>query len=311
MGLGLRAPNVEDDPMLDVRGVSKRYGSLVANDEVTFRVPPGRMVGFVGPNGAGKSTTMRSIMGLVAYDAGSITWRGDPMDGERLNRVGYLPEQRGLYPKMKIGEQVAYFAELKGLGAAVARQRTTDLLGDLGLADRLDDPLHKLSHGNQQRVQLAVALVTDPELLILDEPFNGLDPVAAETLHEVLAGRVAAGAAVLFSSHQLELVERICDELVVIADGRIRATGTIDSVRAERGRPRAVIRLERADSSLLDALDGLTILAHGERSATVALDDDRELDGLLARARQAGPILDLRWELPPLSELFADLVTTS
>ena len=232
--------------MLKIRGLTKSFGPTMAVREVDLSVEPGRMVGFVGPNGAGKSTTMRSVMRLVEPDGGTITWCGRPVDAATLERVGYLPEQRGLYPKMAIAEQVAYFAELKGLPHRQARTRAEDLLGELGLADRLGEKLHKLSHGNQQRVQLAVALACDPELLILDEPFNGLDPVAAKTLQAVLEERVADGAAVLFSSHQLELVERVCDELAVIIAGRIEAAGPIEEVKSRRGTRRAFVRVDRA-----------------------------------------------------------------
>ncbi len=247
-------------------------------------------------------------MGLVEPDAGTIAWKGGPVDANALRRVGYLPEQRGLYPKMPIAEQVSYFAQLKGLTRSEARANAERLLEDLGLGDRLDDQLQKLSHGNQQRVQLAVALANDPELLILDEPFNGLDPVAAETLHEVLVERVRSGVAVLFSSHQLDLVERVCDELVIIVAGRIEASGTVEGVRGERGRHRAVITVDRPLMPLIETLDGLTVLAHTTRSATVDLGSELEIEDLLARARRAGPLLDVRYELPPLTELFADLV---
>ena len=183
--------------MLRIDGLTKRYGPVLAVDDVSLGVEPGRMVGFVGPNGAGKSTTMRAIFGLVAPDAGTITWHGDIVGRDQHRRFGYMPEQRGLYPKMAIAEQVAYFAELKGIRRRPARKRAEELLGSLGLGDRATDPLEKLSHGNQQRVQLAASLANDPDLLVLDEPFSGLDPVAVETLNEVLVERVAAGAGAL------------------------------------------------------------------------------------------------------------------
>ena len=298
----------DNDVMLEISGLTKTYGQIAAVQDVDLSVAAGRLVGFVGPNGAGKSTTMRSVMRLVKPDAGTITWNGEVVDSSVLSKTGYLPEQRGLYPKMAIAEQVAYFAQMKGLKRRDARDRAEKLLGELGLGDRLGDHLQKLSHGNQQRVQLAVALACDPELLILDEPFNGLDPVAATTLQRVLEERVRNGAAVLFSSHQLDLVERVCDEVAIIVDGRIEAIGTVDAVKAERGHRRAVIRVDDQAIPLVEALEGFQIESHTARSATITLESDRDLEALLAKARRAGPVVDLRYELPPLGELFADLV---
>ena len=297
--------------MLRIEGLTKRYGPVVAVDDLSLRVDPGRMVGFVGPNGAGKSTTMRSIFGLVVPDAGSITWSGREVDRQLRTRFGYMPEQRGLYPKMPIAEQVAFFAELQQVERGRARASAEELLVALGLGDRLGDPLEKLSHGNQQRVQLAVSLANDPELLVLDEPFSGLDPVAVETLQLVLVERVAAGAGVLFSSHQLDLVERLCDEIVVIADGRVRASGTIGEVRAEAGVRYVEVEVEHPRMPLAEALVGLELARVEERSATVVVASDAELGAVVERARQAGTVTRLDYDLPSLTERFTDIVGPS
>lgn len=289
--------------MLQITNLTKRYGDLVAVDGVSLSVPAGRIVGFVGPNGAGKSTTMRSIFGLVAPDDGQISWNGRPIDTDAVARFGYMPEQRGLYPKMKVGEQISYFAELKGVDRKTARERTEAILGDLDLVDRIDDPLEKLSHGNQQRVQLAVSLVTEPELLILDEPFNGLDPVAVETLNQVLRDRVSSGAGVLFSSHQLDLVERICDELVVIVGGQVRAAGSVAGVRAASGTRLCTIEVDRPTVPLADVIDA-PILASTTRSVVVEVADEGDLEGLLASARQAGTLSRFDYDLPSLQHAF-------
>ncbi|MEL6985859.1 MAG: ATP-binding cassette domain-containing protein, partial [Actinomycetota bacterium] len=283
--------------MLQITNLTKRYGDLLAVDGVSLSVPAGRIVGFVGPNGAGKSTTMRSIFGLVAPDDGQIMWHGRPIDADAVARIGYMPEQRGLYPKMKVGEQIAYFAELKGVDRRTARERTGKILADLNLADRIDDPLEKLSHGNQQRVQLAVSLVTEPELLILDEPFNGLDPVAVETLNQVLRERVSRGVGVLFSSHQLDLVERICDELVVIVGGRVRAAGTVASVRAASGTRLCTIEVDRPIVPLADVIQA-PVLSSTTRSVVVEVTDEADLEGLLTRAKQAGTLSRFDYDLP-------------
>ena len=296
----------DDQPMLQITDLSKRYGPVVAVDGVSLAVPRGRIVGFVGPNGAGKSTTMRSIFGLVAPDAGAITWDGAPVDRSALARFGYMPEQRGLYPKMKVAEQIAFFAELKGVDRDTARTRAAQILDALDLTDRADDPLEKLSHGNQQRVQLAVSLVTEPELLVLEEPFNGLDPVAVETLQAVLRERVARGVGVLFSSHQLDLVERICDELVVIVDGTVRAAGTVAEVRGASGIRLCTIEVDRPLAPLADAIDA-PVVASSTRSVTVQVADDAHLDQLLAQARAVGRIARFDYDLPSLQDAFTTI----
>jgi ABC-2 type transport system ATP-binding protein len=296
---------------LSITGLTKRYGPILAVDDVSLAVAPGRLVGFVGPNGAGKSTTMRSVFGLVEPDAGSIAWNGSPVGRPQLDRFGYLPEQRGLYPKMPVAEQVAFFAQLKGLGRREASGRAETLLASLGLGDRLGEPLERLSHGNQQRVQLAVALANDPDLLVLDEPFSGLDPVAVDTLEVVLRARVEAGAGVLFSSHQLDLVERLCDEIVIIVDGRIQATGTVRQVRAGAGFRRVLIEVDRPTEPLDRALADLDLIDAGHSAATIRVGSDAEVGPLLDRVRRLGPVVRLDYDHPSLTDQFASIVDRS
>jgi ABC-2 type transport system ATP-binding protein len=181
---------------------------------------------------------MRIILGVLSADSGGVTWQGRPLSREDRQRFGYMPEERGLYPKMTVADQVVYLGRLHGMSAADARKRTAVLLERLELGGRENDPVEKLSLGNQQRVQIAAALVHDPDLLVLDEPFSGLDPLAADTVVAVLRERAALGAGVLFSSHQLDLVERLCDDLVIIADGTIRAAGSRSYLRDQYALPR-------------------------------------------------------------------------
>ncbi len=213
--------------------------SASALDGVSISAAPGEIVGLVGRNGAGKTTTMRSIMGIVVPDSGTVTWDGRPVGREERLRFGYMPEERGLYPQMRLADQVAYFGRLHGMDDAAARGAAAAWLERLGLAERSADKLIALSHGNQQRVQLAVALVHAPELLVLDEPFAGLDPEAIDSLTEVLRELAAAGAAILFSSHQLELVERICRRVEILDSGRVLASGTLRELRRRLPRPGA------------------------------------------------------------------------
>ncbi|MGH1504272.1 MAG: ABC transporter ATP-binding protein [Acidimicrobiales bacterium] len=293
--------------MLQITDLTKRFGEVQAADGVTLSVPKGRIVGFVGPNGAGKSTTMRSIFGLVDPDGGTITWDGRPLGPDDRSRFGYMPEQRGLYAKMGIVEQTAYFARLKGRSASDATARATELLTELGLGDRLDDPLEKLSHGNQQRVQLAVSLVHEPELAVLDEPFNGLDPLAVARLEEFLATLAANGTAVLFSSHQLDLVEKICQDVVIIAAGRVRAAGSLDELRSSSGRRHVTIRVERPLEPLSDLFAGQRLSSASTREVVVDIDDESELDALLATARSAGQVSVFSYEPPSLGDIFEEV----
>ncbi|WP_432558832.1 ABC transporter ATP-binding protein [Granulicoccus sp. GXG6511] len=223
--------------MISVRKVNRSFGSAQVLRDVSFAIRPGMLTGFVGGNGAGKTTTMRIILGVLALDSGSVEVDGQPITEDYRANIGYIPEERGLYPKMKVIDQLVYLGRLHGLSAREARGRGAELLERLGLGDRMGDPLEALSLGNQQRAQIAAALVHDPVALILDEPFSGLDPLAVETTLGVLRTAADAGAPVLFSSHQLDLVERLCDELVIIAGGEIRANGTREDLLADAAEP--------------------------------------------------------------------------
>lgn len=230
--------------VLRLDGVDRSFGDRRVLQNVSFDVAAGRMTGFVGGNGAGKTTTMRIILGVLAPDAGEITWQGAPLSRRARQRFGYMPEERGLYPKMSVRDQVAYLGRLHGMTAAAAQRNTDALLERVGLAERGDDLLETLSLGNQQRAQIAAALVHDPEVLVLDEPFSGLDPLAVDTVVAVLRERAAAGAPVLFSSHQLDVVERLCDDLVIIGGGVIRAAGSREELRATYTVPRYELVVE-------------------------------------------------------------------
>ena len=221
--------------MLALQGLSRRFGDVVALDDLGFRVPRGQLHGFVGPNGAGKTTAMRIVLGVLEPDAGSVSWDDRPVTTETRAGFGYMPEERGLYPKMRVADQLTYMARLHGLDAGAARSAAVDWIERLGLADRADTRVEELSLGNQQRVQLGAALVHSPALLVLDEPFSGLDPGGVDVLAEVLAERARDGAAVVFSSHQLELVERLCDAVSIVNNGRLVASGEVAGLRARHG----------------------------------------------------------------------------
>ena len=294
--------------MLEIKDLSKRYGDVVALDGASFTARPGRIVGFLGPNGAGKTTTMRCIFGLATPDKGETLWHGQPIDRVTRLRFGYMPEQRGLYPRMRVGEQLSYFAQHHGMPAKEAAAATSRWLARLGLADRERDKLEALSHGNQQRVQLGAALVHDPELLVLDEPFSGLDPIGIATMTEILRERAAAGVGVVFSSHQLDLVEDVCEDVVIIARGRIAANGPIDELRAASGRRHLEVEVEGAGASWLDGRGGATIVEQKGDFVRLLVPVDADLSGLLAAASAAGPVRRFAFQPPALSELFMEAV---
>jgi ABC-2 type transport system ATP-binding protein len=229
-----------EEPALRLEELRKSYGETVALDGVSFGVEPGQMFGFVGPNGAGKTTTMRIVLGVLAADSGRVLWRGAPIDAGARRRIGYMPEERGLYPKMRVRDQLVYMARLHGASEADAGAAADRWLERLGVADRAEEPVEALSLGNQQRVQLGVALVHEPDLLVLDEPFSGLDPDGVDALSGALLTEISERQVpVVFSSHQLELVERLCDSLAIIAGGRIVASGPIAEVSG--GKPLAEV----------------------------------------------------------------------
>ncbi|MEO5885100.1 MAG: ATP-binding cassette domain-containing protein [Candidatus Limnocylindrales bacterium] len=290
--------------MLEIIDLAKRYGSVTALDGASFRAAPGRIVGFLGPNGAGKTTTMRCVFGLARPDRGEIRWNGAAVDRDTRLRFGYMPEQRGLYPRMRVGEQLSYFAQQHGLPGKAADAAATRWLDRMGLADRARSKLEELSHGNQQRVQLAVALAHDPELLVLDEPFSGLDPVGIATMTEVIHERASVGVGVVFSSHQLDLVEDVCQDVVIIARGRIVAAGGIDELKARSGRRHLDVEVAGSDGTWLDGAGDLTILERDGERLKLLVGGDTDLGSLLARAQAAGEVRRFAYQPPRLSELF-------
>jgi ABC-2 type transport system ATP-binding protein len=292
--------------VLNVDAVSRSFGDRQVLTDVSFAVTSGRMTGFVGANGAGKTTTMRIILGVLAADAGTVTWRGEPLTRQARKRFGYMPEERGLYPKMTVQDQIVYLGQLHGMTRADAQRNTTTLLGRLGLSDRAGERLEKLSLGNQQRAQIAAALVHDPEVLVLDEPFSGLDPLAVDVVVGVLRERAAAGAPVLFSSHQLDVVERLCDDLVIIAEGTIRAAGSRSELRASYALPRYEIEVA-ADAGWLRDQPGVTLVdLDGARAVfdlAPGIGDQEVLRAAIAR----GPVRSFGSVTPSLAEIFREV----
>ncbi|HLS72653.1 MAG TPA: ATP-binding cassette domain-containing protein [Actinomycetaceae bacterium] len=293
--------------MLQVTGVDRWFGSHQALDQVSFAVERGKLTGFVGGNGAGKTTAMRIILGVLAADAGTVTMDGRALDATARRSFGYMPEERGLYPKMAAAEQLTYLARLHGYDRQEAAHRARQLLDRLGLAERADDTLESLSLGNQQRVQIAAALVHDPQVLILDEPFSGLDPMAVEVVLGVLSEYADRGVPVLFSSHQLDVVERLCDQLVIIAGGRIRATGTPEQLRERHGVRRHQLSTA-GDAGWVRQVPGAQVLELDGGTA-VFEGDDQVAQQVLSQAVATDTVLAFGPLRPSLSEIFKDVVT--
>ena len=312
---------------LTLDAVTRRFGDRLALDAVSFEVRPGRTTGFVGANGAGKTTAMRIVMGVLAADSGEVRLGDRPIDRAARRRFGYMPEERGLYPRMKVTDQLVYLGRLHGLDSATARTRADALLDALGLAEHRTDVLSTLSLGNQQRVQVAAALLHDPLLLVLDEPFSGLDPLAVDLMAGQLRERADAGVPVLFSSHQLELVERLCDDVVIISAGAVAVAGEALALRRARAgrRVRVVVAPVRhgatpgsPDGSArppqdaleveLARLPGVAAVGVDGDAFTVDLDEGADAQVVLATALRHGAVEEFGAIVPTLAEIFREVV---
>jgi ABC-2 type transport system ATP-binding protein len=296
--------------VLEFDGLHKAYGDNQVLQGVSFTVAPGQMFGFCGSNGAGKTTTMRIAMGLARPDAGQVRWQGRPVDDDVRRRIGYMPEERGLYPKMKVGEQLAYFARLHGMGGAAATRAAATWAERLGLGERRNDAVEKLSLGNQQRVQLAAALVSEPDVLILDEPFSGLDPVGVDSLAAALLEQCRRGVPVVFSSHQLDLVERLCDAVGILARGSIVASGPVTELRSSAAGRQLRVVVPDATTGWADPLPGVRVVSYQRGDTVLELGFGADDQQVLAAALATGRVTHFAWREPTLVELFRDAVST-
>lgn len=300
----MSSPGLGNVPgMLHAQSLSRTFGRIAAVDDVCFEVRPGRITGFVGANGAGKTTTMRMLMGVLAPTSGEVGWDGRPATAEDRRRFGYMPEERGLYPRMKVVDQLVYFGRLHGSTRRDARARALELLEFFDLGDRSDDLLDNLSLGNQQRVQIAAALAHRPTALVLDEPFSGLDPVAVDAMVELLHAE-AGDLPVLLSSHQLDLVERLCDDLVVLSQGRVVAAGSVEELRSTTTEQ---YRVELGgDAGWLRDVRGIEIHRLEGTTALLSLDGLGAAD-LATTLTTRGELVELARVRPPLSEIFREV----
>jgi ABC-2 type transport system ATP-binding protein len=295
--------------MLVAEHLRKGFGNVVAVRDVSFSIGEGRTLGLIGPNGAGKTTTMRMILGILVPDGGRLTWKGETVDDSMRHRFGYLPEERGLYGRMGVREQIQYFARLHGMTNRDGRRRTDEWIDRLDIAVYADRPCGELSKGNQQKVQIACAAVHAPELLVLDEPFSGLDPLNGEIVAGVMRELHAGGTALVLSSHQLWQLEQLCDSYCIIFGGQTHLAGTIEQLRESI--PVRVVRVAPASAPVRRALEEVPgSRALGNEDGTVAFEVPSKTDvaHLLARLVAVEGIRRFDALEPSLRDIYLDAV---
>ena len=290
--------------LLEIDDVAHSFGDRLALDGVSIQIAPGVITGLLGPNGAGKTTLLRIMLGVVTADRGEVRYAGRLVNEQDRRQWGYMPQERGLYPGMPAGDQVVHFGRLHGLSKRDATSKAHDLLAELGLQDRWNDRTDKLSGGMQQRLQLAASLVHDPAVIVLDEPFAGLDPVAVASLSETLRLRASAGRTVLFSSHQLDLVQDLCEDIAMVDHGRTVLQGNVATLRASSGRRQLRLHVETRDRTWLLPFPDVTVVSDEADDLRLALPPGEDPLTVLDAARAAGHVVDFGLELPTLSHLF-------
>lgn len=301
---------------LNLCNLRKTYGDIVALNDLNLTVNAGEIYGFVGSNGAGKTTAMRITMGLLLADSGTVTFRESPIDDATRRTIGYMPEERGLYPKETVGRHLIYLGQLHGLPKSDATTAMEQWTEKLGLAERRDSKVQDLSLGNQQRVQLAAALIHSPQLLILDEPFSGLDPVAVDVMSNVLRQEAARGVPIIFSSHQLDLVQRLCDRVGIVSHGEMRAEDTVHNLRSTRGHA-LTVTCPNAPRGWANNLPGVLAANYDSNGVAhlritpgdgAAETTDALAQHILHTALDFGPVHEFTPRLPDLTELFREVV---
>jgi ABC-2 type transport system ATP-binding protein len=290
--------------VLEIHDIAHSFGDRTALDGVSFDIAPGVITGLLGPNGAGKTTLLRIMLGVLSPDRGQVRYNGRPVGEQDRRQWGYMPQERGLYPGMPAGDQVTHFGRLHGLSRRDATSKAHALLAELGLEDRWNDRTDKLSGGMQQRLQLATSLVHDPSVIVLDEPFAGLDPLAVESLSETLRLRARGGGTVLFSSHQLDLVQDLCQDIAMVDHGRTVLLGDVSTLRASSGRRQLRLHVMAPNRDWLLAFPDVTVVTDEADDLRLALPPGIDPLDVLDAARAAGKVVDFGLDLPTLSQLF-------
>jgi ABC-2 type transport system ATP-binding protein len=293
---------------VEIQQVVKRYGDMIAVDHVTLDVPEGTIYGFLGPNGAGKTSTIRMLMRITLPDEGTIRVLGDDLHKVNLDRIGYLPEERGLYKKMRVGDQLIFFGELHGLSRLEARRRAGEWLERLGLIDRVMRPVEELSKGMQQKIQFIATVMHEPDLLVLDEPFSGLDPVNASILKDIILEYHRRGHTIIFSTHQMDTVEKLCDHICLINRGRVILQGTLASVKQRYGKNGVSLRFS-GDGSYLKTLPGVASFQDNGKELFLRLDDGVDPTVVLDAARARLSVTRFELAEPSVHDIFIEQVS--
>lgn len=302
---------MSDAPTLIVDHVTKRFGDFTAVDDLSIQVHRGRVFGLIGPNGAGKTTTIRMIVNITVPDSGGIELFGQPMNSKLQDRIGYLPEERGLYRKMKVGEQLRFFAELKDVRGKDADERINKWLAKLQLTDWKNKPAKDLSKGMQQKVQFITAVIHDPDLLILDEPFSGLDPVNVELMKQTILEKKAEGKTIILSTHQMEIAEKLCDDVCMINRSHKVLDGKLREIRRSFSRNAVELQITGGEGVLEDPALVANIRESGD-DLEVLLGPGADAQTLLKRLVASGAVIN-KFELaePSLHDIFIAKVRES
>ncbi len=289
--------------ILELRNIEKSFGEKKVLTGVSFKAEGGKAFGLLGRNGAGKTTSIRILMDVFPANSGEVLIDGQPIDYNKIG-IGYLPEERGLYPKKLIIDQLTYFAELKGMSRKAAIQSIDYWLNRLGMTEYRNKRLDTLSKGNQQKIQLITALAHDPDIVILDEPFSGLDPVNAMLLKDVVKEQIAKGKIVLFSSHQMSYIEEFCDSIAILKNGVVALHGDLHDIKRDYPRDRLVVRTENPDAILADYGTACTVMEYG--ALRIQLDSADEKKAVMTRLVENYDIDEVKVFEPSLNDIFVE-----
>jgi len=293
-------------PVVELAGVTKAYEDKVAVNNLSLSIDAGQMFGLLGPNGAGKTSSIRMMMGITIPDSGKVSLFGKPFDRQSLDRVGYLPEERGLYKKMRVLEQLIFFGQLHGLAAEESRRRATDWAKRMEISDSLAKKTEELSKGMQQKIQFIATLMHDPGLIVMDEPFSGLDPVNAALMEKTLLELKDQGKAILFSTHRMDQVEKLCDSICLINNGNAVLAGKVREIKATYERNRVIVEFEGSASFL--SSDEVAEATNYSGHAEIKLKPQGDAQKLLHEAAAVARIYRFELVEPSLEEIFIETV---